>query len=62
VQIAPDGRQRDVHHGDVEPDDEEAHAADEQDADPAPAAGRVEDVRGLARGLLFGIIITNHND
>jgi hypothetical protein len=35
MQVSPDGRQGDVHDGDVEPDDEEAEAADEQDAGPA---------------------------
>ena len=42
MQLAPDGREGDVHDGHIESDDEQAHGADEQDPDSPVAAQLVD--------------------
>jgi hypothetical protein len=50
VQLGPDGRQREVHDGGVEADDEQAETADAEDQQPPPA-------RQLCR--IFGQLIAS---
>jgi hypothetical protein len=49
-----DGRQCDVDGRDVEADDEEAHARDQQDADPAVAAELADGARRLLGRIVLG--------
>ena len=55
MEVPPDGGQGDVDDGHVEPHDEEAHRADEQDADTPPPAQRIDHGRALLSSFC------NHN-